>query len=173
MNKAIRTVRDEHAALVAVLRSIGLLLSHSRRHNLMADLASLRAMLFYIDEFPERRITRRSAGCFGSRTTNIVVSFSGSSWCFQRRWDLALPGSVSRLISTTCGGMIPVLHAGFKRIFVSISRRQHEQMDQPVQDIWLRRGAADARGHALCSLHLDEVLVGNRRVTTQMDRAFP
>src|SRR6187431_1401276 len=54
MSTAIRIIRDEHAALVAVLRSIGLLLAESRRRSVLPDVASLRAMLFYIDEFPEK-----------------------------------------------------------------------------------------------------------------------
>ena len=54
MNTAIRVIRDEHAALVAVLRSISLLLSESRRRDVLPDLAPLRAMLFYIDAFPEK-----------------------------------------------------------------------------------------------------------------------
>ncbi len=50
----IRIIQDEHGALSAVLRSIGLLLSECRRHGVLPDLAILRAMLFYIDEFPEK-----------------------------------------------------------------------------------------------------------------------
>ena len=50
----LMVIRDEHSALSAVLRSISLLLGeHSRRHTL-PDFAVLRAMLFYIDEFPEK-----------------------------------------------------------------------------------------------------------------------
>jgi len=50
----LMVIRDEHSALSAVLRSISLLLhEHQRRHTL-PDFAVLRAMLFYIDEFPEK-----------------------------------------------------------------------------------------------------------------------
>jgi hypothetical protein len=49
----LRIIRDEHSALSAVLRSIGLLLSESRRHGQLPDFTVMRAMLFYIDEFPE------------------------------------------------------------------------------------------------------------------------
>lgn len=54
MHPTIRIIRDEHSTLSAVLRSIGLLLTESRRHGLAPDFQVLRAMLFYIDEFPER-----------------------------------------------------------------------------------------------------------------------
>ncbi|MEP6739570.1 MAG: hemerythrin domain-containing protein [Caldimonas sp.] len=54
MHPTIRILRDEHGALAAVLRSIGLLLSESRSHGIVPDFAALRAMLFYIDEFPEQ-----------------------------------------------------------------------------------------------------------------------
>jgi hemerythrin-like domain-containing protein len=51
----IRILREEHAALAALLRSIGLLLAQSRREHSLPDFHALRAMLFYIDEFPEAR----------------------------------------------------------------------------------------------------------------------
>jgi hemerythrin-like domain-containing protein len=50
----LRIIRDEHGALSAVLRSIGLLLAECRRHGALPDFGMLRAMLFYIDEFPEK-----------------------------------------------------------------------------------------------------------------------
>ncbi|MEO8921772.1 MAG: hemerythrin domain-containing protein [Caldimonas sp.] len=50
----LRIIHEEHSTLSAVLRSIGLLLSESRRHGVFPDCRVLRAMLFYIDEFPER-----------------------------------------------------------------------------------------------------------------------
>jgi hemerythrin-like domain-containing protein len=50
----LRIIRDEHGVLSAVLRSISLLLSESRRRGRGLDYQVLRAMLFYIDEFPER-----------------------------------------------------------------------------------------------------------------------
>jgi len=54
MHATLRVIRDEHSSLSAVLRSIGLLLAESRRHRLAPDFRVLRAMLFYIDEFPEK-----------------------------------------------------------------------------------------------------------------------
>ena len=52
---ALRIIHDEHAALAAMLRSIPLLLSHHRRQGTLPDFEVLRAMLFYMDEFPEKR----------------------------------------------------------------------------------------------------------------------
>jgi hemerythrin-like domain-containing protein len=54
MHATLRIIRDEHSSLSAVLRSIGLLLSESRRRSVVPDFLVLRAMLFYIDEFPEK-----------------------------------------------------------------------------------------------------------------------
>ena len=54
MHPTLRVIRDEHGVLSAVLRSISLLLSESRRRHLPPDFTVLRAMLFYIDEFPEK-----------------------------------------------------------------------------------------------------------------------
>ncbi|MFO1338356.1 MAG: hemerythrin domain-containing protein [Burkholderiaceae bacterium] len=51
---ALQIIRDEHQALAAMLRSIPLLLAQSRRDGRLPDFGLLRAMLFYIDEFPER-----------------------------------------------------------------------------------------------------------------------
>jgi len=54
MHATLRIIRDEHSSLSAVLRSIGLLLAETRRHGLLPDFRVLHAMLFYIDEFPEK-----------------------------------------------------------------------------------------------------------------------
>jgi hemerythrin-like domain-containing protein len=51
---ALTVVREEHQALAAMLRSIPLLLAQARRGGQLPDFSVLRAMLFYIDEFPER-----------------------------------------------------------------------------------------------------------------------
>lgn len=50
----LTVIRDEHRALAAMLRSIPLLLAEHRRHGSLPDFHALRAMLFYVDEFPER-----------------------------------------------------------------------------------------------------------------------
>jgi hemerythrin-like domain-containing protein len=52
---AIRIIREEHVALAAMLRSILLLLEQHRGQGTQPDFAALRAMLFYVDEFPEQR----------------------------------------------------------------------------------------------------------------------
>jgi len=51
----LRIIRDEHSALSAMLRSILLLLDLYRKQKSTPDFGSLRAMLFYVDEFPEKR----------------------------------------------------------------------------------------------------------------------
>ena len=51
---ALDVIRDEHQALAAMLRSLALLLQQSRRTGGLPPFDVLRAMLFYIDEFPER-----------------------------------------------------------------------------------------------------------------------
>ena len=55
----VRIIRDEHLALSAMLRSILLLLAEHRRKSTLPDFAALRAMLFYVDEFPEQRHHRK------------------------------------------------------------------------------------------------------------------
>ena len=51
----LRILHEEHAALAAMLRSILLLLAQARRDRTEPDFAALRSMLFYVDEFPEKR----------------------------------------------------------------------------------------------------------------------
>ena len=53
-HRTLEIIRDEHQALAAMLRSLSMLLAHARRHGALPDFDVLRAMLFYIDEFPER-----------------------------------------------------------------------------------------------------------------------
>lgn len=52
---ALTVIREEHAALAAMLHSLPMLLAEYRRHGRPPDFSVLRAMLFYVDEFPERR----------------------------------------------------------------------------------------------------------------------
>jgi hemerythrin-like domain-containing protein len=50
----LQIIRDEHAALAAVLRSLGLMLERGPLDEPERFFSVVRAMLFYIDEFPER-----------------------------------------------------------------------------------------------------------------------
>lgn len=52
---AVRIIHEEHVALSAMLRSIQLLLAQHRNDGTLPDFAALRAMLFYVGEFPEKR----------------------------------------------------------------------------------------------------------------------
>ena len=51
---SLSIIRQEHRALSAMLRSITLLLGEHRRRGTVPDFDALRAMLFYVDEFPEK-----------------------------------------------------------------------------------------------------------------------
>lgn len=51
---SLAIIRREHRALSAMLRSINLMLAEHRRHDTLPDFGALRAMLYYVDEFPER-----------------------------------------------------------------------------------------------------------------------
>ena len=51
---AVTIILHEHMALSAMLRSILLLLGEHRRRGSVPDFDALRAMLFYVDEFPEK-----------------------------------------------------------------------------------------------------------------------
>jgi hemerythrin-like domain-containing protein len=51
---SLAIIRREHRALSAMLRSIVLLLDGHHRRGTLPDFAALRAMMFYVDEFPEK-----------------------------------------------------------------------------------------------------------------------
>ena len=51
---ALAVIHDEQQALAAMLRSMSLLVDQARREGHAPDFAVLRAMLFYVDECPER-----------------------------------------------------------------------------------------------------------------------
>jgi hemerythrin-like domain-containing protein len=50
----IDVINEEHQALAAMLRSLNLLLAQARQEHRAPDFDVLRAMLLYVDEFPER-----------------------------------------------------------------------------------------------------------------------
>ena len=52
---SLQIIRDEHASLAAMLRSMGMLLDRGPGDRPQQFFDVLRAMLFYIDEFPERQ----------------------------------------------------------------------------------------------------------------------
>jgi hemerythrin-like domain-containing protein len=53
-HSALRVIQAEHMALAAMLRSLTMLIDQARDHHQPPPFDVLRAMLFYIDEFPER-----------------------------------------------------------------------------------------------------------------------
>src|SRR5688500_19689585 len=60
-HSTIKVICEEHSALSAMLRSIILLLAQHRGQGTLPDFAVLRAMLFYVDEFPEKRHHRKES----------------------------------------------------------------------------------------------------------------
>lgn len=58
---ALTIIRAEHDALAAVLRAMLQLLSRHRATATLPDFALLRAMIFYLDEFPEKRHHRQES----------------------------------------------------------------------------------------------------------------
>ncbi|AMO24367.1 hypothetical protein GCM10027034_13970 [Ramlibacter solisilvae] len=52
---ALRIIRDEHVAIAAMLRSLEMLVLRGRGRSRDRFFDTVRAMLFYLDEFPEKR----------------------------------------------------------------------------------------------------------------------
>ena len=53
-HESIQIIHDEHGALSAMLRSLGMMVERGPGDEAESFFDVLRAMLFYIDEFPER-----------------------------------------------------------------------------------------------------------------------
>ena len=51
---SLRIIREEHSALTAMLRSLQLMVERGPKQDVENFFSVLRAMLFYVDEFPER-----------------------------------------------------------------------------------------------------------------------
>lgn len=54
MDSALQIIRNEHSALAAMLRSLSMMVAHGPGGEPDRFFDVVRAMLFYIDEFPER-----------------------------------------------------------------------------------------------------------------------
>lgn len=57
----LQIIHDEHRALAAMLTSVSLLLAEHRRKGTLPPFDVLRAMLFYLDEFPRRLHHRKES----------------------------------------------------------------------------------------------------------------
>jgi hemerythrin-like domain-containing protein len=55
VRKTVDIIKMEHQALAAMLRSVTMLIAQHRSDGSAAAFDAFRAMLFYIDEFPEKR----------------------------------------------------------------------------------------------------------------------
>lgn len=55
MTKAVRMLREEHRSLAAVIASLEQLARQARDTSVKPDFAVFRAMIYYIDAFPERQ----------------------------------------------------------------------------------------------------------------------
>lgn len=62
MHACLRIILDEHASLSAVLRALLAHLERSRHDGTPPDFALLRTMVFYLDEFPEKRHHAKESG---------------------------------------------------------------------------------------------------------------
>ncbi len=65
-------IRREHEALRAVLRGMAQTIREARLHRRVPDFGALRAMLFYISEFPERRHHLRESAMLFPRLRDCV-----------------------------------------------------------------------------------------------------
>lgn len=77
MNKTpvtLRIIREEHASLAALLRSMGMMVDRGPGDRPGQFFDVLRAMLFYIDEFPERMHHPKESNLLFPRVVKAVPS---------------------------------------------------------------------------------------------------
>jgi hemerythrin-like domain-containing protein len=74
--KSLSIIRDEHQALAAMLRSLGLLVARAQRDGKGLDFALFRAMLFYVDEFPERLHHPKESELLFPRLVRLAPEFA-------------------------------------------------------------------------------------------------
>jgi hemerythrin-like domain-containing protein len=61
MPATLKILRDEHLALTALMRTLLLLVAQARAAHRLPDFGALRALLFYVEEFPQRRHHRKES----------------------------------------------------------------------------------------------------------------
>ena len=69
---SIQIIRDEHSTLSALLRSLGMMVDRGPAHQPEEFFNVMRAMLFYIDEFPERLHHPKETALLFPRVTRLV-----------------------------------------------------------------------------------------------------
>ncbi|MDP3616843.1 MAG: hemerythrin domain-containing protein [Rhodoferax sp.] len=72
LHQSIQIIRDEHAVLAALLRSIEMMLARGAGTEPENYFDAMRAMLFYIDEFPERQHHPKESELLFPRVARLV-----------------------------------------------------------------------------------------------------
>lgn len=67
LKSSLQIIRDEHSALAAMLRSLSMMVDRGPGDAPEQYFDVLRAMLFYIDEFPERLHHPKKRSCYFHR----------------------------------------------------------------------------------------------------------
>jgi len=71
-HQSIQIIRDEHAVLAALLRSLEMMLERGAGKEPENYFDAMRAMLFYIDEFPERQHHPKESELLFPRVARLV-----------------------------------------------------------------------------------------------------
>lgn len=72
LHQSIQIIRDEHAVLAALLRSLEMMLERGAGKEPENYFDAMRAMLFYIDEFPERQHHPKESELLFPRVARLV-----------------------------------------------------------------------------------------------------
>jgi len=71
----LQIIRDEHAAVAAVLRSLGMMIERGPGDEPERFFDVLRAMLFYIDEFPEKLHHPKESDLLFPRLQHLLLAW--------------------------------------------------------------------------------------------------
>jgi hemerythrin-like domain-containing protein len=81
---ALQVIRDEHAAVSAVLRSLLQMMERDPDEEPERFFDVLRAMLFYIDEFPERRHHPKESDLLFPRLLRVAPELKDVIWRLEQ-----------------------------------------------------------------------------------------
>jgi len=74
MHKTIQVIHDEHSSISAMLQSMNLMIERGPKDNPRLFFDVLKAMLFYIEEFPERLHHPKESKYFSQQYSNTALS---------------------------------------------------------------------------------------------------
>lgn len=132
---ALKMIRDEHAALATLLRAMATMVTDARRRGRQPDFGALRAMLFYVDEFPERLHHVKETGMLFVRLRELMSAPTSLRASPSRRRSIAV-GVAGRSVEAQANAVLDRLD------------REHAQGEGRIRDLAHRLTAWELLGES-------------------------